>query len=133
MRVLAGDALDIVAPLRSAMPIARVRRRAAVAPCEGESPGPLLHAPSLRALLLQWRTALLTVADPGASLDAVRRHLDALAVGAVFRLPPHGGGEAFHGDITEEVNPMMDSNDSTSTRTRSPLVLPGDSKRWANA
>ena len=48
----------------------------------------LLHVPSLRALLLKWRTALLAVADPGASLDAVQRHLDALAVGAVFRLAP---------------------------------------------
>ena len=32
VRLLAGDALDMVAPLGSAMPIARVRRRAAVAP-----------------------------------------------------------------------------------------------------
>ena len=48
----------------------------------------LLHVPSLRALLLKWRAALLALADPGAHLDAVQRHLDALAVGAVFRLAP---------------------------------------------
>ena len=58
----------------------------------------LLRARSLRALLLKWRTALLTVADPGASLDAVRRHLDALAVGAVFRLAPME--EARHSTAT---------------------------------
>ena len=58
----------------------------------------LLHAPSLRARLVQWRTALLCDADPGASLDAVRRHLDALAVGAVFRLAPME--EARHSTTT---------------------------------
>ena len=48
----------------------------------------LLRVPTLRALLLKWRAALLAVADPGSHLDAVERHLDALAVGAVFRLAP---------------------------------------------
>ena len=48
----------------------------------------LLHVPALRALLLKWRTALLAVADPGAYRDAVQRHLDALAIGAVHRLAP---------------------------------------------
>ena len=58
----------------------------------------LLHVPSLRALLLQWRTALLAAADPGASLDALERHLDALAVGAVFRPAPMEG--AMHRTTT---------------------------------
>ena len=106
MRLLAGDGLDMVAPLRSVMPIARVRRRAAVAPCEGESPGPLrtlpvtalAHAPGAAVLIrftlpcagtldvgaLSQRLAELAV--PSALLDALVRAL------RVARMDRAGGG-----------------------------------------
>ena len=106
VRLLAGDALDMVAPLGSAMPIARVRRRAAVAPGEGESPGPLrtlpvtalAHAPGVAVLIrftlpctgtldvgaLSQRLAELTV--PSALLDALVRAL------RVARMDRAGGG-----------------------------------------
>ena len=106
VRLLAGDALDMVAPLGSAMPIARVRRRAAVAPGEGESPGPLrtlpvtalAHAPGVAVLIrftlpcagtldvgaLSQRLAELTV--PSALLDALVRAL------RVAQMDRAGGG-----------------------------------------
>ena len=111
VRLLAGDALDMVAPLGSAMPIARVRRRAAVAPAEGESPGPLrtlpvtalAHAPGVAVLIrftlpcagtldvgaLSQRLAELTV--PSALLDALVRAL------RVARMDRAGGRPAVGG------------------------------------
>ena len=57
----------------------------------------LLRVASLRALLLEWRASLETGADTGADTgarrDAVRAHLEALAVGAGHRHPSAMGAE----------------------------------------
>ena len=125
--------------------------------------GSLLHVPlaarPAAAVAVQWRTALLAVADPGAYRDAVERHLDArtrrrrgrsLPASSTPPPPPprpapcagHGAGARHRRDAVwpqghqrmgrrprpqgagalrrapAQVNPMMDSNHPTRSRTR---------------
>ena len=108
MLILAGDALDMVVSLASGWPIARVRRQAAVARCEGESPGPLRtlpvtalsHAPGA-AVLVRFTLPcadtldvhalserLPSLAVPRAVIDAVIRALRVAEMARVDGGPP---------------------------------------------